>query len=113
MAKKRTSKKTVKRSTKRSTKRRGGNWFNDLGAKIKNEFVNPQSLLRQQFYQDGPIRNALPQVAAALKDVPGLGQAADMAVKASDAAKQIGLGRMKKWIKYLKTKKHGKRKSRK
>lgn len=106
--------KTSKRSHKRKThKRRGGNWFTDLGAKIKNEFVNPQSVLRQQFYQDGPIRNALPQVAAALKDVPGLGQAADLAVQASNAAKQVGLGRMKKWIKYLKPKRHGKRKSRK
>ena len=87
------------KSSKRSKgKRRGGNWFQDLGAKIKNEFVNPNSLLRQS----GGI---VDKVADAAQAVPGLGQAASLARKANQAAKMVGLG---KYIKYLKSKKHGK-----
>lgn len=101
--------KTSKRKTvKKSHKRRGGNWFNDLGAKLKNEFVNPNSLLRQQFHREGAVRNALPEVAKALSGVPGIGKIADMAVQASDAAKMVGLG---KYVVYRKKKSHGKRKS--
>lgn len=96
-----------RRSTKkRSTKRRGGDWFSDLGAKIKNEFTNPQSLLRQS----GGI---VDRAASSLGAVPGVGQALRAAQQANAAAKMVGLGRMKKYIKYVKSKSHGKRKSRK
>jgi len=103
-------KKTMKRKSmkKSSSKRRGGSWFKDLGEKIKNEFVNPQSVLRQQFYQDGPIRSQLKNVAEAVKDIPGFGTAANLAVQADEAAKMVGLG---KYVVYRKKKSHGKRKS--
>jgi hypothetical protein len=110
MAGRRSKTSAKKKSTKRTTKRRGGNWFKDLGDKIKNEFVNPQSVLRQQFYQDGPIRGELRKVAEAVKDIPGLGTAAKLAVQADDAARLVGVG---KYVVYRKKKTHGKRKSHK
>lgn len=75
-----------RKSTSRRTKRRGGDWFSDLGAKIKNEFVNPQSLLRQS----GGI---VDKASSALGGVPGLGQALSYAQQANQMAKQVGLGR--------------------
>lgn len=116
MAKRRTTKSSSKRTTKKSSsKKRGGNWFEDLGKKIKNEFVNPSSVLRQQFYREAPLRNDILKTAtSALGGVPVLGQALSLANQANDAAKMVGLGRMKKYVKYIKSKshgKHGKRKS--
>lgn len=93
--------KGAKRSSKRSHKRRGGSWFSDLGAKIKNEFTNPQSLLRQS---DGVLDRA----ASALSIVPGVGQALSAAQRANQMAKQVGLG---KYVVYRKRKSHGKRRS--
>jgi hypothetical protein len=90
---------------KRSTKKRGGNWFQDLGNKIKNEFTNPQSVLRQQ-------GGLLDKAASTLGGVPGVGQALSAARTANAAAKAVGLGRMRKYVKYIKSKSHGKRKSR-
>lgn len=78
-----------KRTTKRHGRRRGGNWFQDLGAKIKNEFTNPQSLLRQS-------NGILDKASSTFGAVPGLGQALSAAQRANAMAKQVGLGRRRK-----------------
>ena len=103
MAKRRTS----------TGRKRGGNWFKDLGSKLSNEFTNPKSLMRQQFYRDGALRKALPGIASAVGSVPYLGQAASLAAKASDYANMLGYGRKRKYVKYVKSKSHGKRKAKK
>jgi hypothetical protein len=78
-----------RRSTKRHSRRRGGNWFQDLGAKLKNEFTNPQSMLRQS---DGLLDKA----SSSFGTVPGLGKALSYAQKANSYAKQMGFGRRRK-----------------
>ena len=78
-----------RRSTSRRTKRRGGDWFSDIGAKIKNEFTNPQSLLRQS-------NGILDRASSTFGAVPGLGSALSAAQRANSMAKQVGLGRRRR-----------------
>jgi hypothetical protein len=108
MAKRRTS--MTKSTTKRT--KRGGNWFQDIGNKIRNEFENPKSVLRQQFYREAPLRNEILNTATkAFAGVPGFSTVMDIANKANDAAKMAGFGRKRKYVKYIKSKSHGKHKS--
>jgi hypothetical protein len=116
-------KSTSKRSTR--SKRSGGRGFvSPFGArpvqrdpvkeffgKVGNEFTNPKSVLRQQFYQDGPIRtkglDILNKVATGAKvagmAVPFLAPLAGAintvntgAQFADKAARMAGFGRRKR-----------------
>lgn len=99
----------AKRGTKRGgfSKRKGF----EIGQKIKNEFVNPKSVLRQQFYQDGPLRTkgldilnkvamgarvagmAVPFLAPLTGAIGALNTGAQAADK---AARMVGWGRKRK-----------------
>lgn len=85
--------------------------MHEVGAKIKNEFVNPKSVLRRQFYQDGPIRtkgldyldkaaNASVPIAALnpalLPYAAGLQTASKSARAADKAARMLGFGKRKR-----------------
>lgn len=93
---------TPKRSKSTKTKR-GGNWFQDVGRKIANEFTNPNSVLRKD------VLGAVTNVSRVLP-IPGLSNVVGAVNMANDAAKSVGLGRKKKYVKYIKSKTHGKRK---
>ena len=97
----------MKKSTTKRTKRGGNLWD-----KIRNEFENPKSVLRQQFYREAPLRNEILNTATkAFSGVPGFSTVMDVANKVNDAAKLAGLGRKRKYVKYIKSKSHGKHKS--
>ncbi len=99
---------------KRKMTKRGGfskRRMHEVGAKIKNEFVNPKSLLRQQFYQDGPIRTkgldyldraanaSVPLAAlnpALLPYAAGLQTASKSAKAVDKAARMMGWGKRKR-----------------
>ena len=53
------------------------------GAKIKNEFVNPDSVLRKQI---------IPKVAAATSGIPGVGEVTGAIDKVNRAATSMGYG---------------------
>jgi hypothetical protein len=102
MAKRRASmKRSTVKHTKTSRTKRGGNWFQDIGEKIKNEFVNPRSLLRNE------VLNAATNISRAIPTP--LSPVIEAANTANTLAKSVGLGRKKKYIKYIKSKSHGKR----
>ena len=83
-----------------------------FGRKIKNEFTNPKSELRKQFYRDAPFRRSIPIATGALSAVPGpIGTTAKVIGAADQIAHMFGVGRKQKWVKYRKTKSHGKRKT--
>ena len=114
MAKKRSSmKKTTRKS--RGKKMRGHGIKEDIEAfdqKIKNEFTNPKSELRKQFYREAPFRQSIPIAMGALSTVPGpIGTTAQILGAADQIAHIYGVGRKQKYIKYRKTKSHGKRKT--
>ena len=113
----------AKRGAKRGgfSKRKGF----DLGQKIKNEFVNPKSVLRQQFYREGPLRTkgldilnkiatgakvagtVMPFLAPVTGAIGAINTGAQLADK---AARFAGYGRRKK---AKKTKGAGKKRGRK
>jgi len=109
MAKRSTTKGKSSKATKRGGFRFGS--FKDAVSKVKNEFTNPKSLLRQQFYQDAPLRNQYLQTArkiAPLTGRPDVVAATEAANILNEAAKTLGFGRKKKYVKYVKSKTHGK-----
>jgi hypothetical protein len=117
MAKRSTSKRTKSsKSTTRKgkTTKRGGFRFSDLkdaASKLKNEITNPKSLLRQQFYREAPLRNEILQTArqiAPLTGRPDVIAATETANIVNEVAKTLGFGRKKKYVKYVKSKTHGK-----
>ena len=106
------------RPGKKAARARGGAWWDDLrdkindaGSKIKNEFVNPDSVLRQGVAKarneisnpDSDLRSKIIPGAASIANLisPGAGDAVNnyaqqglgLAGKASDAAASVGLGR--------------------
>lgn len=84
-----------------------------LGKKIKHEFTDPNSALRSQLHRDKPLRKTvIPIVASALAADPGpVGTTAKALGLANEVAYALGYGRKQKWVKYKKSKSHGKRKS--
>lgn len=106
----------MKRAHKKSSKK-GGSKFMDslrsLGEKIKHEFTDSNSALRTQFHRDKPLRKTvIPIVASALAADPGpVGTTAKALGLANEVAYALGYGRKQKWVKYKKSKSHGKRKS--
>ena len=69
----------------------GGAWWDDLGAKIKNEFVNPESVLRKKILPEArkvvePIGNAI----GARFGMPDAGSKVDKGLS------MVGLGKKKR-----------------
>ena len=109
------SKSTSTKKTKNSRKvKRGGFRFSDLkdaASKLKHEITDPKSLLRQQFYREAPLRNEYLQTArqvAPLTGRPDIVAATETANMINEVAKTLGFGRKKKYVKYVKSKSHGK-----
>lgn len=104
---------TKKVKSSKSTKR-GGFRFSDIKdtfSKVKNELTDPKSMLRQQFYREAPLRNEYLQAArtiAPLSGRPDVVAATEAANILNEAAKTLGFGRKKKYVKYIKSKTHGK-----
>lgn len=69
----------------------GGSWWDDLGAKIKNEFVNPESVLRKKILPEA--RKVVEPVGNALGSVYGM---PDAGSKVDKGLKMVGLGKKKR-----------------
>lgn len=114
MKKAKSSKSTTKKGKSSKATKRGGFRFSDITdavSKVKNEFTDPKSVLRQQFYRDAPLRNEYLQTArmiAPLSGRPDVVAATEAANILNEAAKTLGFGRKKKYVKYVKSKTHGK-----
>jgi len=68
---------------------RGGNWFTDLGRKIKNEFVNPDSVLRRGKFLE-PIERGIDMVSPLLSMAGPEGMAAAAALQGAKQGINVG-----------------------
>ena len=105
----------MKRAHKKSSKKGGSRMMDklrSLGKKIKHEFTDSNSALRTQFHRGSTLRKAIPIITGALAADPGpIGTTAKAVGLANEVATALGYGRKQKWVKYKKSKSHGKRKS--
>lgn len=85
-------------------RQQGGGWFDDLGAKIRNEFTNPDSDLRSKIMPkikhefvdpNSKLRSQiLPEMEKSTANIPGVGQAVSALQKVNTTAKELGYGRL-------------------